>query len=82
MTDDRARFQVEERAAQPYAYVSDQNVSMGNFAVIADRFGEAHGLLLMRTLTAPPPRTAALALCADQVGDLTGAAPPERGTMQ
>jgi effector-binding domain-containing protein len=45
MTDDRARFQVEERAAQPYAYVSDQNVSMGNFAVIADRFGEVFGWL-------------------------------------
>ena len=45
MTDDQTRFRVQERAAQPYAYVSDENVSMGNFAVIADRFGEVFGWL-------------------------------------
>ena len=45
MSEEQPRFRVEERAAQPYAYVSDDAVHAGNFAVIADRFGEVFGWL-------------------------------------
>ena len=45
MSDETARFRVEERTAQPYAYVSDAGVFAGSFAVIADRFGEVFSWL-------------------------------------
>lgn len=48
MSVDTAQFRVEERTAQPYAYVSDASVYAGNFAVIADRFGEVFGWLGQR----------------------------------
>ena len=48
MTEQTTRYRVEERAAQPYAYVQDANVHAGNFAVIADRFGEVFGWLAER----------------------------------
>lgn len=48
MNDQGARYRVEERAAQPYAYVSDTGVYAGSFAVIADRFGEVFGWLGQR----------------------------------
>ena len=44
-----------ERAAQPYVYVSDAHVSMGNFAVIADRFGELFGWLGERRIAPAGP---------------------------
>ncbi len=42
---DESPYRVEERAAQPYAYVSDDSVYMDRFDVIADRFGEVFGWL-------------------------------------
>lgn len=45
MSDETNRFRVQERAAQPYAYVSDEAVYAGSFEVIADRFGEVFGWL-------------------------------------
>ena len=48
MSEHAARHRVEERAAQPYAYVSDAAVFMDNFAAIADRFGEVFGWLGQR----------------------------------
>lgn len=45
MSDETSPYRVEERAAQPYAYVQDTDVHIGNFAVIADRFGEVFGWL-------------------------------------
>jgi effector-binding domain-containing protein len=55
MSDEAARFRVEERAAQPYAYVSDPGVFAGNFAVIADRFGEVFGWLAERKIEPTGP---------------------------
>lgn len=48
MSDEVARYRVEERAAQPYAYVAHDAVYAGGFAVIADRFGEVFGWLAER----------------------------------
>lgn len=48
MSDETTRHRVEERAAQPYAYVSDDSVFMDKFDVIADRFGEVFGWLAER----------------------------------
>jgi GyrI-like small molecule binding protein len=48
MTDVTARPRVQERAAQPYAFVSDSGVWAGNFGVIADRFGEVFDWLAQR----------------------------------
>jgi effector-binding domain-containing protein len=48
MSEQSTRFRVEERTAQPYAYVSDPAVFMDNFAVIADRFGEVFSWLGQR----------------------------------
>ncbi len=45
MSETTSPYRVEERAAQPYAYVSNDNVWAGGFAVIADRFGEVFGWL-------------------------------------
>ncbi|HEY5981050.1 MAG TPA: GyrI-like domain-containing protein [Microlunatus sp.] len=50
MSTEAARHRVEERAAQPYAYVSDESVYMDHFDVIADRFGEVFGWLAERGL--------------------------------
>lgn len=50
-----AIHRVEERAAQPYAYVSDAGVYAGNFAVIADRFGEVFDWLADRGITPVGP---------------------------
>ncbi|HEU5483315.1 MAG TPA: GyrI-like domain-containing protein [Microlunatus sp.] len=55
MSDQQSRFKVEERAAQPYAYVSDAEVHAGNFAVIADRFGEVFGWLAERGIEPAGP---------------------------
>lgn len=48
MSTEAAQHRVEERAAQPYAYVSDDGVYMNKFEVIADRFGEVLGWLAER----------------------------------
>ena len=48
MSTESARYRVEERAAQPYAYVSDDSVYMDRFDVIADRFGEVFAWLGQR----------------------------------
>lgn len=48
MDNEIARHRVEDRAAQPYVYVSDNNVYQEGFGVIADRFGELFGWLAER----------------------------------
>lgn len=55
MSDDQVGYRVEERAAQPYAYVSDAAVQAGSFAVIADRFGEVFGWLAERGIEPTGP---------------------------
>lgn len=42
------RYRIEERPAQPYAYVRSDSVYMDGFAVIADRFGEVFAWLAER----------------------------------
>ena len=45
MSTESARYRVEERTAQPYAYVSDDSIYLDRFDVIADRFGEVFAWL-------------------------------------
>ncbi len=56
MSNDTARYRVEERAAQPYAYVEDAAVYAGKFAKIADRFGEVLNWLMERGIEPAGPR--------------------------
>lgn len=55
MSNDSSPYRVEERAAQPYAYVSDADVWIGKFEVIADRFGEVFGWLAERGIEPAGP---------------------------
>ena len=55
MSTETTRHRVEERAAQPYAYVSDDSVYMDKFDVIADRFGEVFAWLGRRGIEPTGP---------------------------
>lgn len=55
MSDNVARHRVEERAAQPYAYVKSDSVYLDSFADIADRFGEVFGWLAERHIAPVGP---------------------------
>jgi effector-binding domain-containing protein len=55
MSNDASPYRVVEHAAQPYAYVSDADVWMGKFDVIADRFGEVFDWLGQRGLEPAGP---------------------------
>ena len=55
MNTSATRPQVVERPAQPYVYVTDRGVYMGNFAAIADRFGELFGWLAERGIEPDGP---------------------------
>ena len=55
MSNEAARYRVEERAAQPYAYVSDDSVYMDKFDVFAGRFGEVFAWLGQRGIEPAGP---------------------------
>src|SRR4051812_36514324 len=55
MSKESTPYRVEERAAQPYAYVEDTDVHVGSFAVIADRFGEVFGWLAQKGIQPTGP---------------------------
>lgn len=54
-SESEIRYRVEERAAQPYAYVWSDSVYLDGFAVIADRFGEVFGWLAERGIESVGP---------------------------
>lgn len=55
MGENSNQYRVEERAAQPYAYVKSDAVHIDGFGVIADRFGEVFGWLGQRGIAPVGP---------------------------